>query len=100
MGTGAKTSVKTSAITSTKTSVKTSAMSGLKSEKEILRKLTDMECRIIEQIKANPFITQKELAAATGISHAGVHYAMKRLKEMRLVIRIGTNRIGKWQLKD
>jgi predicted transcriptional regulator len=96
METGAKTSV----ITSTKTSAMTSAMSGLKSEKEILRKLTDTERRIIEQIKANPFITQKELAAATGISHAGVRYAMKGLKEMGLVIRIGTNRIGKWQLKD
>ena len=96
METGAKTSV----ITSTKTSAMTSAMSGLKSEKEILRKLTDTERRIIEQIKENPFITQKELAAATGISHAGVRYAMKGLKEMGLVIRIGTNRIGKWQLKD
>lgn len=96
METGAKTSV----ITSTKTSAMTSAMSGLKSEKEILRKLTDTERRIIEQIKANPFITQKELAAATGISHAGVRYAGKGLKEMGLVIRIGTNRIGKWQLKD
>ena len=96
METGAKTSV----ITSTKTSAMTSAMSGLKSEKEILRKLTDTERRIMEQIKANPFITQKELAAATGISHAGVRYAMKGLKEMGLVIRIGTNRIGKWQLKD
>ena len=96
METGAKTSV----ITSTKTSAMTSAMSGLKSEKEILRKLTDTERRIIEQIKANPLITQKELAAATGISHAGVRYAMKGLKEMGLVIRIGTNRIGKWQLKD
>lgn len=96
METGAKTSV----ITSTKTSAMTSAMSGLKSEKEILRKLTDTERRIIEQIKENPFITQKELAAATGISHAGIRYAMKGLKEMGLVIRIGTNRIGKWQLKD
>ncbi len=54
----------------------------------------------MEQIKENPFITQKELAAAAGISHAGVRYAGKGLKEMGLVIRIGTNRIGKWQLKD
>ena len=100
METGAKTSVITSTKTSVMTSAITSAMSGLKSEKEILRKLTDTERRIMEQIKANPFITQKELAAATGISHAGVRYAMKGLKEMGQVIRIGTNRIGKWQLKD
>lgn len=78
----------------------TNAITDIKKEKEILLKLTETECGILEQIRKNPFITQKELAAAMGVSHAGIRYAMKGLKDKGLVVRIGSNRSGKWRLKD
>lgn len=54
--------------------------------------------RIIEEIRKNPFITQKELSAILGISEKSIYVNMKKMKENGLISRKGSDKNGLWQV--
>lgn len=57
------------------------------------------ERRILELIKANSSITQSQIKKQTGFSLRTVKRIMAELQSSEIVIRIGNNRSGKWQVK-
>ena len=56
--------------------------------------------RIIEEIRKNPFITQKELSAILGISEKSIFANMKKMKENGLISRKGSDKNGLWQVNN
>lgn len=61
---------------------------------------TKDESEIIQLIKENPFITQKELHEKTGISLGTVKRILPGLQEKGVLIRDGGKRFGKWIVTD
>ncbi len=55
---------------------------------------------IIELIKENPRITQREIADETGLSRRGVEWNIKELKKKGRIRRIGPPRGGHWEVLD
>jgi ATP-dependent DNA helicase RecG len=55
--------------------------------------------KILELIKINPQITQKQIAKATGLSRRGVEWNLKKLKDSGVINRIGADRGGYWEVK-
>lgn len=55
---------------------------------------------IVAAMKKNPNITQKELAALTGLSYSGVRYLMQRLRDDGRLQRVGSTKSGKWVLNE
>lgn len=53
---------------------------------------------IIRLIKENPKITNKELAAACGITEDGVYWNTKKLKKKNIIRRIGGDFGGQWEV--
>ena len=52
--------------------------------------------KILNEIKENPFITQRQLAGTTGMSYSGVRYVMKQLQKDGILVRVGATKNGKW----
>lgn len=61
---------------------------------------TNEELEIIQLIKENPFITQKELHEKTGISLGTVKRILPGLQEKGVLVREGGKRFGKWIVTD
>lgn len=57
------------------------------------------EC-LLEAIRKEPKITQKQLHEATGISLATIKRALPKLQNIGKLERIGNRRSGKWKVKD
>lgn len=55
--------------------------------------------KIIEAVKNNPFITQKELAQITGLSRRGVEWNLQQLRKNRIVLRVGPDKRGRWEIR-
>ena len=53
---------------------------------------------IYSHIKANPNISRNELVNLTGISLKNVQKHINRLKELGLIRRIGSTRLGYWEI--
>ena len=53
---------------------------------------------IYAHIKENPNITRSELVNLTGISLKNVQKHINRLKELGLIQRIGSTRLGYWEI--
>jgi ATP-dependent DNA helicase RecG len=51
-------------------------------------------------MKANPYITNKELAEACGITEDGVYWNTKKLKKRNRIRRIGPDFGGHWEVID
>ncbi len=79
---------KTSGETSGKTSGETKT-----SEKTTVEK-------VVEEIKNDPSITQKQLADRLGLSYAGIRYVMKKLQEEGILERTGSTKKGRWIIKQ
>ncbi len=54
--------------------------------------------KIIEAITRKSDITQKELAAAIGITEDGVKYHITRLRKKGIIKRIGPDKGGHWEV--
>lgn len=54
--------------------------------------------KIIELIKKNPSITQKDMAEKLKITRDGVSYNIKKLKENGIIKRIGSTKKGIWEV--
>lgn len=66
---------------------------------ETTQKTTEKTTEIFLQcIKLNPFVTNKELAAACGITEDGIYWNMKQLKNKGLIRRVGPDKGGHWEL--
>ena len=53
---------------------------------------------ILELMKANPQITQKQIMGKTDLSRRGVEWNLKRLKQERRIKRIGPDKGGHWEI--
>ena len=82
-----------------KTSGETSKEPGKTDGETNIRKTTTAE-RVVEEIKNDPSITQKQLADRLGLSYAGIRYVMKKLQERGLLKRIGSTKKGQWIIKQ
>lgn len=58
------------------------------------------ETEILQLIKENPSITQKEIQKVTGISIGTIKRILPRMQEKGILIREGSRRSGKWVIKS
>lgn len=74
----------------------------IKTENKVTQKVTVKvtvnQQKIIDAIKANPYITQEELADIVGIVRKNIIANMKKLQENGLIKRIGADKNGYWQV--
>lgn len=73
-------------------------------EKDLVRdleedlRLTKNQRRIITEINKNSYITQQELSVIVGINEKNVRNNIAKLKEKRLIKRIGPDKGGHWEI--
>lgn len=71
-------------------------------QKDILKTPESVEKsveKIIILIKENPYITQKDIAKEMGLSRRGIEKNISILKEKGIILRIGPDKGGYWQVK-
>ena len=56
--------------------------------------------KILEAIRENPKITQKQLAAVSGLSLRGVEWNMSKLKNEGKIKRLGSDKKGTWEIVE
>ncbi len=56
--------------------------------------------RILDEIRNNPNITNKQLSVIVGISETAIENNIKVLKENKIIERIGSKKTGFWRVKD
>jgi len=54
--------------------------------------------KIIRLMRGNPYITNKELADACGITEDGVYWNTKKLKKNNIIRRVGGDFGGHWEV--
>ena len=59
-------------------------------------KLSDSQKKILEEVRNNPSITQNELSEIVGINLRNIKNNMKKLQELGLLKRDGTDKVGEW----
>lgn len=67
---------------------------------KVTQKVTVNQQKIIDAIKANPFVTQEELVEIVGIARKNIIANMKKLQESGLIKRIGADKNGHWQAEE
>ena len=61
-------------------------------------KFTENQKKIIKEIKKNPFVTQEELAEIIGITRKSINENMKKLRNLKVISRIGADKNGHWEI--
>ncbi|MDR0334300.1 MAG: winged helix-turn-helix domain-containing protein, partial [Methanomassiliicoccaceae archaeon] len=61
--------------------------------------INDFENAILSYLAKNPKATISDLVAEMGVSRPTVNRALKKLKSLGLLSRIGTKSIGMWAVK-
>lgn len=59
---------------------------------------SENEKAVLIQVKANPYITRKQLAENTGLSDSTVKRVLAKLRDKKRVERIGSKRSGQWRM--
>ena len=54
--------------------------------------------KIIELLRNNPYITQKEMRELLGLSQGGIEYQIRNLKQDSVIKRVGGDRGGHWEI--
>lgn len=67
-------------------------------DKTIDKNLTTPEMAIIQAIRTNPSVTQKEMAAQLNLSEAGIRYHTDKLKANGIIQRSGGRKTGRWEV--
>lgn len=62
------------------------------------RELSNIQNKIISLISQNSKITQKEMAKTLEVSREKIKYNIAILKDMNVIVREGSNKIGKWKI--
>ena len=65
---------------------------------KVTEKVTETQKQILEALKSNPYITQSELAEIVGISRVHINKNMAKLQELNMIIRIGSDKSGHWEI--
>lgn len=52
--------------------------------------------KIIDELKKNTELTQEQLSKLVGISVVNIKKNMKKLQDLGLLTRIGSDKTGKW----
>ena len=60
--------------------------------------LVDSQKMILELVKEKPAITKKEMAAKIGIGSTAIDKNILKLKEMKILERVGSDRKGHWKI--
>jgi predicted HTH transcriptional regulator len=60
--------------------------------------LSETEYRFVLAIQENPHITKLELSAVLGVSTSTIDRTIKKLKAQGVLIRVGSNKTGYWQI--
>jgi len=66
---------------------------------KVLKRVTENQQEIIKHIHSNKFITTKELSKKVGISERKIRTNIRKLKELGIMKRIGSDRAGHWEVK-
>ena len=69
-------------------------------EQKDLQNLTDNQKKILEIIRENPCVTQKELSEQIGINTKNIRNNIAKLKTAGLLTRIGPDKGGYWQINE
>lgn len=62
--------------------------------------LSEDEQRVLNAIRSNPKITQKQLQEVTGITLGTIKRLLPRLQEKEKLERVGNRRSGQWKVND
>ena len=92
---------KTTVITTEKSAIgseKNGSGSEKSSEKTTVITTKKTTEKIVRLMKANPYITNKELAEVCGITEDGVYWNTKKLKKNNRIRRIGGDKGGYWEV--
>ncbi len=60
--------------------------------------LSETDKKVFSAIKKNPSIKRQELISSLGIGKSTLDRSLKKLKEMELLKRVGSNKVGYWEL--
>lgn len=60
--------------------------------------LSDSQEKILNLIKANSYITQKEMANVLGLTRDGIKYNIKMLVDKNIIKREGATKNGRWKI--
>jgi len=71
---------------------------GEKVTEEVTEKVTENQRKILSEIAKNSSVTAPKLSARVGISERKIKENLKKLKEKRLLRRIGPDRGGRWEV--
>ncbi len=69
-------------------------------KKRLFFELSANEAVLVELLKARPEITIKELESELSLSKSGVRYLMYALKAKGILVREGSNRKGRWEVRE
>jgi len=92
-----KSSEKTGEKSWEKTSEKSWEKTSEKTRVETSEKTSE---KIIELIKENPFISAKEIAMSIGKTPRAIEMQISKLKETRIIKRVGPDKGGYWKVID
>ncbi|MBR3071202.1 MAG: winged helix-turn-helix transcriptional regulator [Fibrobacter sp.] len=62
--------------------------------------ISENQLKIIDALRKNPNITQRELSSLTSISLVHINKNMKVLQEKGIVVRVGNNKQGTWVVNE
>lgn len=65
---------------------------------KVPNKLTDVQEKILEDMKQSPHITTKELSERLGVSSRMIVKHIRTLKDGGIIRRIGSNKSGYWEI--
>lgn len=65
----------------------------------VTKNLTDLESQVLELIKQG-INTTKDLVVKTGKTKMSISRTTASLQQKHLILRVGSNRIGHWEVKD
>ena len=71
--------------------------SGQSTTEKTTKKTTE---KVLDLLKSNPYLTNREMADMLTLSEDGVFYQIKKLKAKGIIVRIGGDKGGHWEIID
>lgn len=71
----------------------------LKDDGAVNGAVNETKRKILSALKTNPSITRTELSKAIGIGTTTVYRYLKKLQDVGIIERIGSNKTGHWEIK-
>ena len=68
--------------------------------KSVLKNLNKTQQKIVDIILKDPKVTQAEIAEQLNISISAVKKSMKEIVSVGILVRVGANKGGYWEVKD